>query len=639
MPAARPNTLPDQTPEGFTLGMPGEHGFYVADALLQGERPSDQEHIRNAIGTMSVEHAANLVSAFHGAESHYFGKPLDRPDTINSIVTRLDTHGERSYDIVGQGASAEEALYNTWLGMRKLETAHTKPLLRMHMSADTAVDFTGIDHYAPKIAPSAASYNVPKHVAKTVEGNERGRHTYDKTIATEGWDKQLFDQVERFTKTEHGAALAKNLKIHSLRALTPEQAVKLTLSMVQDTFKYSWDADGKPDGKRADEMTAMQLIEEGFARKGDPNWAGNGVCRNIASTVKAVFEAVKANQGNVHMLHSTYVGYTGSDEDFRINKRQNPGGSLNLNEKEPGHAWNTFTTVDAAGNASVTVADVTWALEKTSEEALQNMDYTLTRSARTARELFNQSEDKAKSFPELNDYYKDFLRNGLLTRHTTEAKFDDMSQFIMKEYLAAADVAFRDADARHAELYVPIAPGYIFGAAYRLGDNLGKQEVETLFRLQQVHACDNFDAIAQSYAKGGKNPAISNFVQHRAASLTFSDDTLQQKILTYLPEDKLQKYADADPGFRARVRAFMPDVLPAFDPNNFLDQKELAGLAEQNGLRIMSSRPQVIARILEKQLLEAAGGRQELVDKAVGDRDLYGQVRDYRQIVEELSKS
>jgi len=617
--------------------MPGEHGFYVADTFLQDEQHRGHQQIRAAIGTLSVEHAAHLVSGFHGAENHYYGKPLDRPDAVNSVITRMDEQGDRSYEVVGQGATAEEALYNTWVGMRKLETAHTKPLLRMHMDANTAVDFTSIEHYAPKIAPGVESYKIPEYVAKTVEGNHRGRHTYDKTIATEGWDKQLFEQVERFTASERGEQLVKNLKIHSLRALTPEQAVKLTLSMVQDVFKYSWDANGKPDGEAADQMTAMQLIEEGFNRKDDPNWNGNGVCRNIASTVKAVFEAVKANQGEMNMLHSTYVGHTGGDEDFRINKRENPGGTVSLEEKEPGHAWNTFTTVDAAGNASITVADVTWALEKTPEEALQNMDYTSTRSARAARELFNQSKDKATSFAELNDYYKDFLRNGLLKHRGLTAEFDDMTQFIMNEYLEAAAALLRDFDDKQIEPVFPLAPGYILGAAYRLGDNLGKKDVTTLFRLEKAYAHDNFDAIARSYVKGDKNTTLGT--QHRATALTFKDDELQQKLFSYLSADKLREYADADSGFRTRVRKFVPDALPAFDPTNLMDQRELLGLAEQNGLHLLSKSPRGVARALKGHLLQAAGDRQELVDKVIQGRDLYSQVRDYPQIVAELSRA
>lgn len=638
MPKTPVDSMPDlNPPEGFVVGIPGEHGFYAEETPAQRER-MDQQNVRDAIGNLSAKHAAHLVSGFHGAESSYFGRPLDDPNTVNSIITRVNENGTPVNEVIGQGPNAEESLYDAWLGMRKLESAHTKPLLRMHMDADTAVDFTGIDHYAPKIAPGIESYKLPGFVAKTVEGNDRGRHTYDKTIATEGWDKQLFSQVERFTTSERGAELVKSLKIHSLRALTPEQAVKLTLSMVQDLFKYSRDAAGEPAGEAADQMTAMQLIEEGFNRKGDPNWEGNGVCRNIASTVKAVFEAVKANQGKLHMLHSTYVGYTGSDEDFRIKKRENAGGgTLNFKEQEPGHAWNTFTTVDNTGNASITIADVTWALENTPEDALRNMDYTLTRSARTARELFNQSKDKATSFPELNDYYKDFLRNGLLTHRSTTTEFDDMTQFIMNEYLEAAAVALRDAATRHEEPMFPLVPGYILGAAYRLGDNLGKNDIQTLYRLEQAYAHDTFDAIARSYAKGGKNTILG--AQHRAASLTFEDDGLQQKLFSQLSADQLREYADADSGFRIRVREFMPDVLPAFDPTNLSDQRELVKLAKQNGLPTLDTRPQAITRALQRQFLQAAGGRQELVEKTVEDRDLYAQVRDYPQIIEELSRT
>lgn len=328
----------------------------------------DHELVRSALGQLSLDHAADLIASFHGGEAQYFGRPLDQPDRINYIVSKTDEHGKRTNEVIVQSGSAEEALYDTFMGMRKLETVKTKPLMRMEISKGVDVDFTSLEHYAPKVAPSAEAYPVPDHLKDLIEGNERGRHTYDRTVEIEGWDKAVFSQVERFTKTERGTELVKDLKIRSLQTLTPEQAVKLTLSMVHDLSKYKYDENGEPDGSREDEMTTMELLSEGFSRKDNPYWTGNGVCRNIASNVKAVFESLKMNQTNVNMLYNTYVGYTGSDEDFRIKKRQNRGDTGDLFNKEPGHAWNTFTTIDAKGDASVSIVDVTWSLSKSPEK-------------------------------------------------------------------------------------------------------------------------------------------------------------------------------------------------------------------------------------------------------------------------------
>ena len=608
----------------------------------QEQHQVDHEHVRSALGALSLDHAANLIASFHGGESHYFGRPLDQPNKINSIVSKTNEEGKHSNEVIAQGESVEEALYETFLGMRQLETVKTKPLMRMEIQKGVDVDFTTLEHYAPKVAPTAEAYPVPDHLKDLIEGNTSGRHTYDKTIEVEGWDKAIFSQVERFAQSERGTELIKDLKIQSLQTLTPEQAVKLTLSMVHDLSKYSYDETGDADleaAREADGKTTMALLSEGFSRKDNPYWTGNGVCRNIASNVKAVFESLKVNQTDVNMLHNTYVGYTGSDEDFRIKKRQNRGDTEYLTKDEPGHAWNTFTTVDAKGDASVTIVDVTWSLSKSPEEAMDNMDYTLTRSARKARELFEVSADKARSFYDLNDYYKDFLRAGF-QKHRQSAQFESMIQFAMSEYLKAAHTAITEADPEWVETGIPTAPGYIQGAAYRLGDNLEKGEFETLYQLSEAGAITNFDGIASSYIKGGKNEKFGS-PTFRAEALAFpSQDELSKSIFEQLDDETIKAYADASLKFRVLARQYSPDSLPPFDPEkNFSDQKELAELASMNRINLLGgTNPRTIANATERGLLKAAGGNQELVDQVKRGRDLYTLVKDYPQMIEELSR-
>lgn len=599
----------------------------------------DHEHVRSALGALSLDHAANLVASFHGADEHRLGRRADMPGKINSIVSTTNEHGQSSNEIIAQGESVEEALYETFLGMRKLETVKAKPLMRMEIQAGMDVDFTTLEHYAPKVAPTAEAYPVPEHLNDLLEGNTLGRSTYDKTTEIEGWGKQIFSQVERFTQTERGKELASDLKIQSLQTLTPEQAVKITLSMVHDLSKYLYDEKGQPDleaARVADQKTVMELLEDGFAHKDDPNWQGNGVCRNIASNVRAVFESLKMNQTNVNMLHNTYVGYTGSNEDFRVQKRHSVGDAEKTSfGGEPGHAWNTITTVDAKGDASVTIVDVTWSLSKSPEEAISSMDYTLTRSARKARELFETSADKTKSFHDLNNYYKAYLSEGF-RKHRQTAQFESMIQFTMKEYLSAARTVMSEAPPEWVANAMPNSPGYIQGAADRLGDNLSKGEFETLFKLSEVGALTNFDAIFNSYVRGGKNDTID--AGTRAQSLAFpAQPELSRAIFEALDEARIKQYAERWPEFKILARQYSPDSLPPFDPdNNFDDQKELAELARQNRLNVASGNPRMVAGAVNRGLLNAAGGDQEAVARATEGRDLYVLVRDYQQIRESL---
>lgn len=596
---------------------------------------TDRIHVRAALGSLSLEHAADLIASFHGAESHHFGRPLDQSSAVNSIVSKNNEQGQRTNEVVGRGEDIEQALYDTFMAMRRLETVKTKPLMRMEIQKGVDVDFTNLEHYAPKVAPTTEAYSIPEHLQGLLDGNKLSRDTYNNTVEVEGWDAQLFAQVEQFTRTEQGAGIVQSLKINSLQTLTPEQAVKLTLSMVQGLSKYSRNERGEQDDLGADQVTTMELMEQGLTHSSDPSWSGNGVCRNIASNVKAVFEAIKMNQSSVNMLHNTYAGYTGSFEDFRSPKRWNAGAGSDPNQGMAGHAWNTFTTIDGRGDASTTVVDVTWSLQKSSKEAIKSMDYTLTRSARMARELFEKSDDKSKSFPDLNDYYRDFMNDGF-KKYRGTSEFDAMAQFVMKEYLDAANVAI-NAEPEWALKQMPQAPNYIQGAAYRLGDNLGKAEVGTLSKLSDVHAIDNFDGILRNYVQGGKNTTMG--VGNRAEQLTFADNELSQKVIGMIGVEKIKAYADASTVFRIQARRHSPDSLSPFDAENFNDRRELAELARQNKLRLVGDNPSTIARMVDNGLLKAANGDRSLIARMTVGQDLYTLVQNYPQLTGTLSQT
>ena len=67
---------------------------------------------------------------------------------------------------------------------------------------------------------------------------------------------------------------------------------------------------------KADQNTAFEILQDGLKNRGNEDWEGNGICRNFASSVKAVFEAIKANQTDLSRLRDTYCLYEGHEKQF-----------------------------------------------------------------------------------------------------------------------------------------------------------------------------------------------------------------------------------------------------------------------------------------------------------------------------------
>jgi len=81
--------------------------------------------------------------------------------------------------------------------------------------------------------------------------------------------------------------------VQDIRILTPTQAMAVSVRLVIALTKYDENA-----ASRADESTALEILHEGrvHQRSQDAGWTGNGVCRNIASCVKAVFDCIGAHE-------------------------------------------------------------------------------------------------------------------------------------------------------------------------------------------------------------------------------------------------------------------------------------------------------------------------------------------------------
>jgi len=207
-------------------------------------------------------------------------------------------------------------------------------------------------------------------------------HTYYKTLEIPDWQSQVFRFVEGYTRTPEGQQLTEQLGITDLSLLTPQQAARLTLEVVTRLKKYNLDEMGKEHGETvSDQNSALYLLQQGLRNRDNADFRGNGVCRNFASTVKVVYEGVKANQTKFNYLQDTYVFYeSGPRADFDPSyEAQNLNVSVSLKlDKSPGHAWNSFVTVEEEG-ASQTVVDATWSdFDYDTQESVK-LDYTLQR--------------------------------------------------------------------------------------------------------------------------------------------------------------------------------------------------------------------------------------------------------------------
>jgi hypothetical protein len=597
----------------------------------------DKQHIaqQNATSHLAphaIEAVGVVVQSFYGGEDHFIGRTPE--GEYRSIVTK-NKDGASINETAGSGVDPSSALESALEGTRSLESVQTRPLVRIKMKEDAAVDFTELGHYSPKIAPSREAYPVPDYLEGAITDSPYGIKTYSETVTKDSWDKQLTEIVSDYlTNGENGQQLRRDLRITDLRALTPEQAVKLSLSVVQNLSKYSRDEHGNPDGKRADGLTAMQLLQEGIASRGDPNWQGNGVCRNIASNTKAVFEALKMNQGEHSMLRNTYAVFdTGYDGEGYDNSREDVDEkfrTFSLDPKvRPGHAWIKFITIDGKGSTNIAIVDPTWALERDAPIALQHMDYTLPRMAKLAGDLFAGSKYKKEAFDEISYYYDKLMQKALIDK-TGPEKRARIRDFAMTEYLKAAELVlpeFREGNS------FPNIPNGVTAAAYQLKDKLQDNELETLYKIAQVTPLENFQAILGSYVRG---TTVQRPGWQRIERLVKPNDGLQREILSVLNANEIAEFADKSGKFRARLRGLKPDSLPLFDASTReADAKELSFLAEQQNINTRN--PSHIVREVRRRLRKEARD-DSLFEAVTFGRSDYDLVKNYTDLRERIGK-
>ena len=560
------------------------------DEASEARRTADAP-LLGAVALLSPD----TVRSFYSADDYYLGRGLGE-DTVRSIIKKTDG----STEVIAQGEGVHDSLSKTLEAMRTLEVIDTTPIVRFSVDG-SKVSLTELGHYAPKVAPSLEAYSIPAHLDGVLKDDASGADTYRHTVEQPGWEQELFAQVSEYvTQDESISRLAEDLKVSSLSTLTPEQAVKLSLGIVQSVSKYSWlESDGKrvAGGEREDDMTTMELLAEGIVQSDNSEWNGNGVCRNVASNVKAVFEALKANQNQLSMLRNTYAVYESGSEGYGTRAR---GDASKSSIDASGHAWNTFVTVGKNGESSITTVDATWAMGRNTDGSLKEPDYTSERMFETIADISESTEDKTDIALAMSDYLNKLTR--IVPGETSEAR-EQRQQFALTEWLKVAPTLL--------ETDMPSVPAGVIGAAYRLGAKLDKSELQTLFSVQQAGWIDNFDAILGKYINGKSHLSAAD-------RLTVRDDDLQRAIYEKVGTVSTQAYAESNVEFRIRLRETQPDLLPEFDPaNNPADKAELSSLFKDAGLFLAGDR--YYGDIVRSRLLRAAGDNQVAFDSIAGN--------------------
>ena len=406
------------------------------------------------------------------------------------------------------------------------EKLSAKPLLELRLNKEDVVSISDFDGFDPEVAPTDKVYDLPAAVEKHILSKDStlGSHTYQKTIEEEDWETKLFSFITSYLE-DRGSRVLEQLGIEEMDTLTPKQATGLANRIVLDLTKYKHSDAGKMEKNKSDKKTAVELLQEGLDNIDNRNeWEGNGVCRNFASMVKAVFEALKANQTKFSKLKNSYCTFS-TGQEYRSKRQKEDVVSL----RESGHAWNTFLTVTSKG-ADATISDVTWGKVDLETGEIKGIDYTFNRMEPIvkglSREMTDLAPNQSKQLNQILSYYLlRFERPGWSGGHATVEE--------EKQCIAAQAIEF--IGAHQGDLDVPPELVKIFNDEFeRLGNEISQSELDVLWSLSKRHQGLSVQRFLENYLQKG---ALSvGAYQERA--FIFNNDQLQRAVYEKIKENK-----------------------------------------------------------------------------------------------------
>lgn len=587
--------------------------------------PTEQSGAIPAIGRVGLSGVVVSAGHFYRADEQFIGRTPEGEHRI--IIGSGSQEGRTKKEVVGAGKDVELALHDSLERMRTLETVHTRSLAHIEMTDTAFASFTTLEHYNPKVAPSRETYPVPDYLEASLTDCGNGDHTYRNTVEEEGWQTELRTVLAHYLQNDKsGQQLVESLKIRSLSHLTPEQAVKLSAAFVQSVSRYTYEDIGLKDLSRADQSTTSELLREGIASRKDPNWKGNGVCRNVASNVKAVFEALKATQTELSMLNNTYAVYGGGKDGAGYADSRADGFSTSTGEGS-GHAWNTFVTVDKDGSSVSTIIDATWALGEDAGSAIEHLDRTEVRAVGQLMQLFETSRVKTKAFVGLTDYVQRLIRSTSVNPRLSKSGREGVRENATTEYLKAAAQLPEMPEDYHL-------PEDILSIAYQLRGKLDPVEVATLFALDKASGGFEQDRVKVIIADYDGKRTVPIPGWRSAENLIFSDIELQNLALDAVGEQRVIELSEQSGAFRARQREVRPETLPLFNPSERpADAQELSHFASQNGVH--DKDPKTIMRQLNNRLKKLAGD-DAIYEAIVAGRSDYDLAKNFGTITKAL---
>jgi hypothetical protein len=520
-----------------------------------------------------------------------------------------------------------------------------KPLLEIQTSENEKIAFSDLDAFNPQVMPSEQAHEIPASIEKYLLGKEKlagsepGASTYQETVKEKDWEKKLFSFISHYLEND-GAETVKQLRIEHLESLTPKQAIELATQIVIDLTKYEDrnakeqdnDLFARPEKTKADQSTVSQLLKEGQLRRNDSDWEGNGVCRNFASSVKAVFEALKANQTKFNRLRDTYCLYEDGAETFAPRR-----GKKNVFEiNKTGHAWNTFVTVSREGAANAVIVDTTWAKRNLETKKIEGLDYTLTRMESVVNAIGQELQETA---PDKEEQLKHILSFYVLKMEKPGSVGGFISPEEEKQFYATRALELMTRQGVPQDLPKPLVEA--IGQEYlKINGDADRAEIETIYKISQSNPDLDFRNIFKNYLK---NKRLENY---HADALIFREDDLQRVVFEEIKINKdFDKFLKESPRFRIRMREAIPqlfiDFSPITKPEDLLELKYIVGRQDmlRNYEYIINPRKpseENIKSFFEKarELLKAVNPQK--YEDSFAKLDDYQLVKQFGRIYEEL---
>lgn len=458
-----------------------------------------------------------------------------------------------------------------------------------------------LDTLDQRIKPTPEPLPVPLIVQETLLSNEalEGSHpsakTYQNTIEQPHWERELFAFIKDIVDgpAKH---IVDELHIESLHALSPQQAIELSIRLVVDFTTYDETEANNATGPAADHiageisspadrMTTLQLLEASITNKqrGGDSPEAMGVCRNYASMVKAIFEALKSQQQPANLLSNVYCLYENDSANGRYDPVRTSDEVYN-DENDPGHAWNSFVAI-TSDEAEVISVDATWGERDLDTGKVKNVDHTVLRMEPMINALLGRMNINDPA--EAAEFTKGLMYYVVATESLQAPHGRKQLQW---EHVALRSLPFV-AKAVEAGLPVLRKLAEVTIKAATQVETISSDELQAAYTVAK-HANDTrtIDRVIRKYITTIGPPKHGGYYIVRS-------DELQRELITSLQQHDNAKFIsilDRDMKLRIRLRDLGLELTSAeFSPwNNDRDRDELKQLLQesQTGRRLYEGR-------------------------------------------------